>query len=55
MLSVQFDDVNEKQDHQVLEFDRYRIEVSVDKGKISHSVSFLGSFKKNIRSSKMTI
>lgn len=38
LQGVTFDDVNEKQDHQMLEFDRHRVEVSVMKGKISHSV-----------------
>ncbi len=39
LLSVQFDDVNEKNDHQVLEFDRYRVEVVVNKGKITHTLT----------------
>jgi len=39
LLSVQFDDVEEKRDHQILEFDHYRVEVFVNKGKISHSVT----------------
>lgn len=38
LLAVQFDDVDEKKDHQVLKFDRYQVEVFVNKGKISHSV-----------------
>jgi hypothetical protein len=46
LLSVQFDDVNEKHDHQVLEFDRYRVEVEVNKGKISYALSTLDSQKK---------
>ena len=41
LLSVMFDDVNEKQDHQVLEFDRYRVEVTVNKGKISYVLTEL--------------
>jgi hypothetical protein len=52
LLSVMFDDVNEKQDHQVLEFDRYRVEVSVNKGKISHSLTPLTEPKKVARSAK---
>ena len=38
LLSVEFDDVQEKQDHQVLEFDRYRVEVTTKNGKVSYSV-----------------
>ena len=38
LLAVEFDDVEEKKDHQVLEFDRYLVEVSVNNGKISYSV-----------------
>jgi len=37
-LSVQFDDVEEDNDHQVLEFDDYTVEVKVTKGKITHSL-----------------
>jgi hypothetical protein len=52
LLSVEFDDVNEKKDHQILEFDRYRVEVFVNRGKVSYSlIPFKGS-KKSIRSSK---
>jgi len=52
LQGVTFDDVDEKRDHQVLEFDRYRVEVSLDNGKTSHSVTFLDSQKKRSRSSK---
>ena len=45
-LGVEFDDVNEKEDRQILEFDHYRVDVSVHNGKISYS------FKKIGRSSK---
>ena len=34
LLSVLFDDVGEKKDHQILEFDRYRVEVMVSHGEI---------------------
>ena len=47
-----FDDVNEKQDHQVLEFDRYRVEASVNKGKVSYTLIPLAEAKKIARSSK---
>ena len=46
LLSAQFDDVDEKKDHQILEFDHYRVEVSVNKGKISHSLIEIQSSKK---------
>ena len=52
LLSVQFDDVEEEKDHQVLEFDRYRVEVSVNNGKVSYSMTQLGVPKKATRSSK---
>ena len=52
LLSVMFDDVNEKQDHQVLEFDRYRIEVSIKNGKIAHSLIPVHETKKIARTSK---
>ncbi len=38
ILAVQFDDVEEAKDHQILQFDRYRVEVSVNKGRISHKL-----------------
>lgn len=41
LQGVTFDDVDAKQDHQTLEFDRYRIEISVNKGKVSHSAVLL--------------
>lgn len=43
---VTFDDVNEKNDHQLLEFDRYRVEVSVVDGRASHSITPLNVPKK---------
>lgn len=52
LLSVQFDDVNEKHDHQILEFDRYRVEVTVNKGKISYSLTELRPSKKDHRGLK---
>jgi len=38
LLCVEFDDVNEKHDSQSLEFDRYQVEASVNKGKVSYLV-----------------
>ena len=35
LLAVIFDDVEEEKDHQVLEFDRYTVEVNVKQGKVS--------------------
>ena len=37
LLGVIFDDVSEKKDHQFLEFDHYRVEIKVTKGKITFS------------------
>jgi len=52
LLSVEFDDVDEKHDRQVLEFDRYKVEVSVNKGKVSYSLTPLEMTKKTTRTSK---
>lgn len=52
LQGVTFDDVDEERDHQELQFDRYRVEVSVNKGKISHSVVLLDAPKKTPQSSK---
>lgn len=52
ILAVQFDDVDEKQDHQELKFDRYKVEVTVKNGKISHSLTELNAPKKSPKSSK---
>lgn len=46
LLCVEFDDVNEKNDHQVLEFDRYRVEVTVVKSKVSCAFKEIESKKK---------
>lgn len=52
LQGVTFDDVDEEQDRQVLEFDRHRVEVSVNKGKISYSLIPLDAPKKTSRTSK---
>ncbi len=52
LQGVTFDDVNEERDHQILEFDRCRVELSVTKGKISHSVVLLNVSGKSSRGSK---
>lgn len=41
LLCVEFDDMAKVVGHQVLEFDRYRVEASIKKGKVSHSVTEL--------------
>ncbi|MGK5090224.1 hypothetical protein WDW86_21965 [Bdellovibrionota bacterium FG-2] len=41
LLCVEFDDVEEVKDHQVLEFERYRVEVNVNNGRISHKLEDL--------------
>lgn len=38
LQGVTFDDVSEERDRQVLEFERCRVEISVTKGKVTHSV-----------------
>ena len=38
LLGVTFDDVDEKRDHQVLEFTRHRIELKIRNGKITYQV-----------------
>ena len=43
---MEFDDVVEKNDHQVLEFDRYKVEVTVVNGKVSCSLKEIQSKKK---------
>lgn len=39
LQGVTFDEVSESRDHQVLEFDLYRIEITVNKGKTAYSVA----------------
>jgi hypothetical protein len=51
LLSVQFDDV-EEDDHQFLEFDRYKVEVTVKKGKVSFK---LDEKKKPVKSGKKKV
>jgi hypothetical protein len=41
LLSVIFDDVSAEEDHQVLEFKKYRIEVTVRCGTVRHKVTQL--------------
>ncbi len=38
LLCVIFDEVQESQDQQLLEFDRYRVEIAIKNGKVSQSV-----------------
>lgn len=52
LLCVEFDDVNEKHDSQVLKFDRYQVEVTVDNGKVSFALTTLRVPRKKPRSSK---
>lgn len=39
LLCVIFDEVQASQDHQTLEFNRYRVELIVKNGKVTHSVT----------------
>ena len=52
LLGVIFDDVKEKKDRQKLEFDRYRVEIEINNGNVSHALTPLDSPKKIVRSSK---
>ena len=52
LLCVEFDDVEETKDHQELVFDRYRVSVDVNHGKITHALAPLAAPKKGSRSSK---
>lgn len=52
LLSVEFDDVNSKNDHQLLEFDRFKIEISVKGGKVSHTLIEFDSPKRYPKSKK---
>ena len=55
LLSVEFDDVNSKDDHQVLEFGRFKIEINVKSGKVSHHLIELDSPKKSPKSKKKSL
>ena len=39
LLSVIFDEIQASQDHQILEFNHYRVELIVKNGKVTHSVT----------------
>jgi|ERR1700693_1688728 hypothetical protein len=39
LLCVIFDEVKSNHDHQVLEFDRYRIEITIKQGRIDYTVT----------------
>jgi hypothetical protein len=44
LLCVIFDEVQDVQDHQFLEFARYRVEISVKNGKVTHSITSINKF-----------
>jgi len=46
LMGVIFDDVSESKDQQHLEFDHYRVEVTVSKGKVSYTLEELDRKKK---------
>ena len=52
LLMVEFDDVEENKDQQYLEFDRYRVDVSVNKGKVTFLLDELDQKKKTHKASK---
>ena len=39
LLCVIFDEIQASQDHQTLEFNRYRVELLVKNGKVTHSIT----------------
>ncbi len=41
LLSVIFDDVSAEEDHQILEFKKYKIEISIRSGAVEHKVTQL--------------
>jgi len=45
LLSVIFDDVSADEDHQVLEFKKYKIEISIKRGIVKHKVIQLAHSK----------
>lgn len=51
LISVIFDEVKSSEDHQVLAFSKYRIEVNVKNGKISFNVHKKIPFKNKIKRS----
>lgn len=55
LLGVEFDDVNSKNDHQILEFGRFKIEINVKSGKVSHKLIELDSPKKYPKSKKKSL
>ena len=52
LLSVEFDDVKEIKDQQHLDFDHYRVEIMVNKGKVSFSLEEIDQKKKPTKSGK---
>lgn len=54
LLSVIFDDVLAAVDHQILEFKKYKIEISVKRGVVKHKVTPLIRPKVTIRVKKTT-
>jgi hypothetical protein len=55
LLSVLFDDVSEADDHQVLEFKNYKIEISVKEGIVNHKITQIIVSKIRRSSKKNTI
>jgi hypothetical protein len=53
IMSVEFDDINEKEDHQNLKFDRHQVEVTVKNGKVSFQLKESGT-KKNSQKKRNT-
>jgi len=54
LLSVLFDDVTALDDHQVLEFKKYKIEISVKDGVVKHKVTESTHSKVSVSAKKAT-
>ena len=54
LLSVIFDDVLAAEDHQILEFKKYKIEISVKRGVVKHKVTLVTRPKAIIKVRKTT-
>lgn len=54
LLSVIFDDVTAEEDHQILEFKKYKIEISVRCGIVKHKVTSLIRSKMTLATKKTT-
>jgi len=54
LLSVIFDDVMAAEDHQILEFKKYKVEILVKRGIVEHKATYLMRPKAALRAKKTT-